>query len=147
MAGRQESLRGEIPISELMAEEHADDGGNREGAEDPGLFRCGEAEAGQIAEDQRQPRAPDEELQHHHQEQLRADRCIHARAMTSSRNSRLARAFAIVASAVAPTLQHSTMTGPSKPAAFSVAKTAAKSTLPVPNCTIQSPLGPPQSFA
>ena len=57
----------------------------------------------------------------------------HTCARTFSRNTRLARAFAIVSSAVAPTLQHSTMIGPSNPAAFRVLNTAAKSTLPVPN--------------
>ena len=39
----------------------------------------------------------------------------------------MARTFTIVSSAVAPTLQHSTMSGPSNPAAFSVPKTAANS--------------------
>ena len=58
---------------------------------------------------------------------------LYSRASTFSRKTRLARAFAMVSSAVAPTLQHSTMIGPSNPAAFSVRKTAAKSTLPVPN--------------
>src|SRR5438105_6076948 len=49
-------------------------------------------------------------------------------ARTFSRNRRLSRACAIVSTAVAPTLQHSTMIGPANPAVFSVPKTAAKST-------------------
>ena len=73
----EEPLRGEIPIRELVAEEHADDGGDREAAENPGLLARGEAEAGQIAEDQGIPRAPDEELQHHHQEQFEANGSVH----------------------------------------------------------------------
>src|SRR5205809_3215083 len=57
----------------------------------------------------------------------------HIAVSTLSRNSRFARAFAIVSVAVAPTLQHSTMIGPLNPAAFSVLKTPAKFTFPVPN--------------
>ena len=37
----EEPLRGEIPVRELVAEEHADDGGDRERAEDPGLLASG----------------------------------------------------------------------------------------------------------
>jgi len=51
-----------------------------------------------------------------------------------SRNSRFARAFAAVASAVSPTAQHSTMIGPLNPARFRIVKTPLKSTPPVPNC-------------
>ena len=54
-------------------------------------------------------------------------------ASTFSRNTRLARALAVVSSGVAPILQHSTMIGPSKPAPFRVWNTRAKSTRPVPN--------------
>src|SRR5439155_14514166 len=64
-----------------------------------------------------------------------------------SRNSRLARALAVVSAAVPPTLIPSTMMGPLKPADLSFAKTALKSTLPVPNCDITSPFGAAQSFA
>ena len=55
-----------------------------------------------------------------------------------SRNSRLARAFAIVSWSVAPTAVPSTMIGPLKPNDFSFAKSPAKSTLPVPNWIITS---------
>src|SRR5262249_4834801 len=64
-----------------------------------------------------------------------------------SRNSRLARALAVVSAGVSPTLQHSIITGPSKPAVFNLFNTAGKSTLPVPNWIITSPFGSPQSFA
>src|SRR3989442_263480 len=46
---------------------------------------------------------------------------------TFSKNSRLARALAVVSSAVAPTLTPSTMIGPLKPTDFSFANTALKS--------------------
>ena len=67
MAERKEFLRGEIAVRELIAEKHTDDGGHGKGIEDHGLFRGCEFQAGQIAENQRQPGAPDEEFQHHHQ--------------------------------------------------------------------------------
>jgi hypothetical protein len=69
VAEREELLRGELAIRELVAEEHAHDRGDREGVQNPGLFRRREAQARQITEDERQPGAPDEELQGHHQEQ------------------------------------------------------------------------------
>src|SRR3989442_703006 len=68
-------------------------------------------------------------------------------ASTFCKNSRLARALAVVSPAVAPTLMPSTMIGPLKRTDFSFANTALKSTLPVPNCDITSPFGPGQSFA
>ena len=40
VAERQELLRGEIAIRELVAEEHADDGGDREGVENPATARA-----------------------------------------------------------------------------------------------------------
>ena len=39
MAEGEELLRGEIAVRELVAEEHADDRGDREGVENPGLLR------------------------------------------------------------------------------------------------------------
>src|SRR3954469_6306230 len=68
-------------------------------------------------------------------------------ARTFSRNSRLARALAVVSSAVAPTLTPSTMIGPLKPTDFNFVNTALKSTLPVPNCDMTSAFGAAQSFA
>src|ERR1035441_10646639 len=62
----------------LVAEEHADDGGDGEGVEDPGLLYGGKLEAGQVAVYQRQPAPPNEKLQHHHQEKFEADRIIHS---------------------------------------------------------------------
>src|SRR5215204_5993963 len=85
MTGREEALRGEVPVGELVAEEHADDGGDREAAEDPGLLTRRKAEAREVAENQRIPRAPDEKLQDHHQEQLEADRSVHGFADSSMR--------------------------------------------------------------
>ena len=69
---REELLRGEITVGELVAEEHPDDRGDREGVEDPGLLAGREAEARQVAEDERQPRAPDEKLERHHREERAA---------------------------------------------------------------------------
>jgi hypothetical protein len=79
MAGRHESLRREVAVGELVAEEHADDGGGGEGAENPALLGGREAKAREIAEDQGIPRPPDHELQHHHQKQLEADGRMHGR--------------------------------------------------------------------
>ena len=62
-------------------------------------------------------------------------------ASTFSKNTRLARALAVVSSAVAPTSTPSTMMGPLKPTLFSFANTVLKSTLPVPNCDITSAFG------
>jgi len=63
------------------------------------------------------------------------------------KNARLARALAVTASGVGPRAQHSTMTGPAKPASLSVAKTPLKSTLPAPNWIMTSPLSSAQSLA
>ncbi len=73
MAERQEPLRREVAVGELIAEEHADDRRDRKGVENPGLLARREAQTRQVAEDQRQPRAPDEELQDHHREQLQTN--------------------------------------------------------------------------
>src|SRR5438067_12765731 len=77
MTGREKPLGREIPIGELIAEKHADNGGNREAAQNPGLLGRGEAQAGEVAEYEGIPRAPDEEFQDHHQEQLEANGSIH----------------------------------------------------------------------
>jgi hypothetical protein len=77
MTDRQELFCREVAIGELVAEEHADDRGNRKGVEDPALLGRAEAEAGQVAEDQGKPGAPDKELQHHHQDQLESNGFVH----------------------------------------------------------------------
>ena len=78
MAERQELLRGKIAIGKLVAEKHAHDGGDGKCVQNPGLLRSGELQAGQIAVDQRQPTAPDEKLQDHHDEKAKSDLSIHA---------------------------------------------------------------------
>jgi hypothetical protein len=72
-----EFLRRKIPVNELVAEEHRDNRPHGEGVENPRLFRRIEAEAGQIAEDQRELCAPDRDLEDHHDEQLVADGLFH----------------------------------------------------------------------
>ena len=87
VAEAEESLGGEMPVGELVAEEHADDRGQGEGAQDPSLLDGREAQAGQVAEDEGEPGPPDEEFQDHHQEQLIARTlCLsHARSSLMSR--------------------------------------------------------------
>jgi len=77
MAEGEKFLGGEVPVGVLVAEEHADDGGDGKGVEDPGLFERGEIQAGQVAKNQRQPRAPDEEFQHHHDKEFQPVRVVH----------------------------------------------------------------------
>ena len=67
-------LRENQLIGKLIAEEHADDRRDREAVQDPGLLAVRETEARQVAEDQRQPRPPDEELKDHHHEEFFAGR-------------------------------------------------------------------------
>jgi hypothetical protein len=69
VAHPEKPLGGEISVGELIAEEHADERGQRERAEHERLLPCGKIKAWQITEDQRQPGAPDEELQEHHGQQ------------------------------------------------------------------------------
>jgi hypothetical protein len=65
----EEFLGVKFPVSPLVAEEHADDRGDREGVQNQRLLSGREAEAGQVTEDQREPSAPDEKLEHHHEEE------------------------------------------------------------------------------
>src|SRR5437773_10524119 len=78
MAEGEKPFRGEISVRELITEEHANDGGQWEGVQDPRLLGRCESETGQVAEDQRQPCPPNEELQHHHEEESQPDCFVHA---------------------------------------------------------------------
>jgi hypothetical protein len=70
LAEGQEAFGGEVAVGELRAEEHGRQGGQVERPEDQRLLPLGvEPQAGQVAEDQREPRPPDEELQKHHHRQ------------------------------------------------------------------------------
>jgi len=77
LAEGEEFFRGEIAVGELVAEEHAGDGRRREGAENAGLLRRRKTEGWQIAINERQPRAPDEKFQHHHEEKFEAVVALH----------------------------------------------------------------------
>src|SRR6266566_2015725 len=66
MTERKELLRGKIAVGKLVAEKHAHD--------------CGD---GKRIQDQRQPRAPDEEFQNHHEEKFEADCFVHRRDLTA----------------------------------------------------------------
>jgi hypothetical protein len=70
----QKFFRRKIPVGELIAEKHSNDGGNGEGIENQDLLNMGEMQAGQVAKNKRQPRAPDKKFQHHHEKQFEADR-------------------------------------------------------------------------
>ena len=78
MAKGEKFLCGEISVRELIAKEHSHDGSEWEGIQNPRLLSGREAQAGQIAKDQRQPGAPDGDFQNHHQEQFEADGFVHA---------------------------------------------------------------------
>ena len=77
-------FRSEITVRKLVAKKHADDGSDREGIKNHGLLTGRKTEAGKIAEDQRQPRTPDEKFQHHHEKQFEADSFIHWAQTTDS---------------------------------------------------------------
>jgi len=79
-----------ISVRELVAEKHSDDGGDGKRIQNQGrLSRC-ETDSGQIAEDQWQPRAPDEKFQHHHEEKFETNGLIHGREIRGTRNLRQA---------------------------------------------------------
>src|SRR6266571_1771406 len=82
MTERKELLRGEIAVGKLVAEKHAHDCGDGKRIQDPRLLPGFESEAGEVAEDQRKPRAPDEEFQNHHEEEFEADCFVHRRDLT-----------------------------------------------------------------
>src|SRR5437773_5149997 len=82
MTERKELLRGEIAVGKLVAEKHAHDCGDGKRIQDPRLLPGFEAEAGEVAEDQWKPRAPDEEVQNHHEEKFEADCFVHRRDLT-----------------------------------------------------------------
>jgi len=66
----QEALRGKVPVRELGAEEHGSKGGQIESPQNQRLLPFGvEAQLGQVAKDERQPRPPDEKLDEHHHRQ------------------------------------------------------------------------------
>jgi hypothetical protein len=73
MAEGQKFFRREIAVSELIREEDAHEGCNGKRAANESLLRSAEADGWHIAKDRRQPRAPDEEFQHHHQEEFESD--------------------------------------------------------------------------
>src|SRR6266852_3921474 len=73
MAESEEFLRRKIAVAKLVTKKHADHGGDGKCVQNPGLLARRESEARQVAEDERQPSAPDEELQDHHQEQLESN--------------------------------------------------------------------------
>jgi len=50
------------------------------------LLAGSEAEAWKVAEDQREPGAPDEEFQHHHDEESEANRGVHSSGVASVRD-------------------------------------------------------------
>ena len=78
LAEPEEFFSGEVAVSVLIAEEHADNCGDGERIQDPGLLGGVEFQAGEVAINQRQPASPDEKLQYHHQEEPEADRMIHS---------------------------------------------------------------------
>src|SRR5207249_823053 len=83
MTERKELLRGKIAVGKLVAEKHAHDCGDGKRIQDPRLLPWFESEAGEVAEDQRQPRAPDEEFQNHHEEKFEADCFVHRPDLTA----------------------------------------------------------------
>src|SRR5947209_6900069 len=78
MAERQKFLGRKVAIRILIAEKHPDNRGDRERIQNPGLLPWREVEARQVTKNQRQPCAPDEELEHHHQKEFEARSIIHS---------------------------------------------------------------------
>src|SRR5205807_833282 len=70
MAERQEFLGRKVSVRELVTKKHADDRGNRECVQNPGLVRITEPQTWQIPENQRKPGAPNKEFEDHHQKQF-----------------------------------------------------------------------------
>jgi hypothetical protein len=71
---RHEFLRCEITVGELIAEEHGGDGRDGKCVVHPSALPVVEVKASlHIAVDQREPRAPDQKLEDHHQEKFKAD--------------------------------------------------------------------------
>jgi hypothetical protein len=69
MGESQKFLRRKFPVRPLVAEEHADDRSHRKRVQNQGLLPGGKSETRQVTEDQRKPGAPDEKLEHHHEEE------------------------------------------------------------------------------
>src|SRR5262249_37515427 len=67
---REELLGSEVPVHELRAEEHRRQRREREAVEDQPLLQRRKVKCGHVAEDFRQPGAPDKELQKHHYRKL-----------------------------------------------------------------------------
>ncbi len=78
VAEREKAFGRKMTVRVLVAEKHAYDCRDRESIENPGLFAGREFQAGKVTIDQRQPAAPDEELQYHHDEEPEADRAVHS---------------------------------------------------------------------
>jgi hypothetical protein len=73
VAEGDELLGGEVAVRELGAEEQGHQGGDVERPQNERLLQGVEALARQVAEDERIPGAPDEELQEHHHAELQTD--------------------------------------------------------------------------
>ena len=57
----------EVAVGKLAAEDPGGDGGDGEGVQDPGGLRAAEAQVfGEVEAQERQPGAPDHELEEHH---------------------------------------------------------------------------------
>ena len=78
LAESQEFFRREIAVRVLVAKKHRHHRRQRESVENGRFLQGAKIKAGQIAENQRQPGAPDDELQNHHDEELGTDAFIHA---------------------------------------------------------------------
>src|SRR5437899_12680 len=87
MTEGQKALGGKIAISELIAEEHAQNRSDWKRIQDHSLFAGTEVEAWQITENERKPGAPDEELEHHHQEKSKTN-IAHGSAMPIKKDFR-----------------------------------------------------------
>jgi len=70
MTERQEFFGRKVAVAKLVAKEHPHDGRERKRIQNASLLPRRKTQAGQVAEDERQPRAPDEKLQQHHDKQF-----------------------------------------------------------------------------
>src|SRR4030095_930184 len=73
-----ELFRSKIPVGELIAKKHGGDRSDGEGVVYPGSLPVLELEELHIAVKQWQPGAPDQQLEHHHQEKFETDCLVHA---------------------------------------------------------------------
>src|SRR5882762_9074849 len=77
MARRHELLRGEIAVGKLGAEEHSQKRSQSERIQNPARMDLVEFQIVEISENHWKPRAPNEKLQHHHEEKFEADCFVH----------------------------------------------------------------------